>query len=188
MRRWLAGLLWWRSSAARRTALRCSPGAGIVRNSPSAQTTDDPFPPRAPLLNAPEVALPATASSLITSLMAWHEKNRAAPPAGRGKKDWGGLRRGAWLGACDVCAEVGTRSVHRQLTGRGCLNEAANGREESSTAPPRREHRKAVPHRGTTKLKPCRRPHQSPRPALIQKAKACEQQWLRTPNPSATLA
>jgi len=74
---------------------------------------------------APDVALPATGSSLIASLVAWHEgrggmpvgafatpfgtvactsacamarRDRATPPAGR-NKGWGGIRRGAWVGA-----------------------------------------------------------------------------------------
>ena len=51
-------------------------------------------------------------------------------------------------------------SALRHLTGRSCLSAAAKGREASSPAPPRREHRKAVPRSGSTKPKPSRRPSQ----------------------------
>ena len=50
--------------------------------------------------------------------------------------------RASWPGAaCKASAEVGVRSALRDLTRRGCLGAAPEGRVASSATRPRREHR-----------------------------------------------
>ena len=102
-------------------------------------------------------AQPGTASALVTPLATCpdpqteaprnscgtHRMSRGMPPAGR-KKGWGGIRPGALLVLEARSKEVGTRSVLRHLTRRGCLSGAGKACATSSPSPLPCEHRKAV--------------------------------------------
>ncbi len=82
------------------------------------------------------------------------EKGLSLPPAGRLE------------GAEKRSGEVGARSALQHLTRRRCLSAAPTGREASSAAPPRREHRRAVlPQAGPPERSPDGG-RLSPRPAL----------------------
>jgi hypothetical protein len=115
-------------------------------------------------------AHPGTASALVTPLEACHGPAAAAchplsnhhsdsvsQPAAvaccqRGEKGLGRHLAGRLVGAEKHSVEVGARSARRQLACRGCLSAADAVSVVSSPAPPRREHRKAVPLRGTTNI------------------------------------
>jgi hypothetical protein len=68
----------------------------------------------------------------------------------RGEKGLGRHLAGRLVGAEERREEVGTRSVLRELTRRGCLSGAGKACATSSPSPLPREHRKAVPRSGTT--------------------------------------
>jgi hypothetical protein len=146
-------------------------------------------------------APPGTASALVTPLVACHDPAAAAcghhlasttvkachnlrrwRATSGAKKGWGGIWPGALLVLEARSKEVGTRSVLRELTRRGCLSGAGRARATSSPSPLPCEHRKAVlPQAGPPTLKPGRMPTQpSPCAASTKRQKASSTSELET--------
>jgi hypothetical protein len=176
--RCLAGLQCWRSrfagllSGARPGQVAAQLGLRPQTCSPSPclqQGANLTLPAR---LRRQQGAPPGTASALVTPLGAcpdpkpWHIPHAAVACANeplhatsRAKKGWGGIWPGALLVLEARSKEVGTRSVLRDLTRRGCLSGAGRARATSSPSPLPCEHRKAVlPQAGPPTLKPGRMP------------------------------
>ena len=161
MRRWLAGRLWWRSTASRWTALRCSPTAGGCG---TRRPADGSNSPRRPLACGEGQPAMACAPRRHRRRPASH---RLIPfVVGRVNKGSGlsGSPAGRLVGAEKHSDEVGTRSVLRRLTCRSCLSAAAFGpRSEFSGTTSARASQGSSAVSGTTHMKPCRRPAQPAR-------------------------
>jgi hypothetical protein len=173
--RCLAGLQCWRSRLRQDCSQSRSPGQVAAQLGLRPQTcSPSPCLQQGANLTLParlrrqQGAPPGTASALVTPLvacsypaaaacqhlptttvMACHTLQRWRATSGA-KKGWAGIRPGALLVLEARSKEVGTRSVHRALTRRSCLNGAGKACAVSSPSPLPCEHRKAVPPRGTT--------------------------------------